>query len=56
MDPQLDRIKIEVSAGKAPSFVIYEDGMPRFQNRVCFPAIEELKRKILDEGLSLIHI
>ena len=29
-DLQLDRIKTEVLAGKAPGFVIHEDGMPRF--------------------------
>ena len=42
-DTQLDRIKAEVLVGKAPSFVIHEDGTLRFQNRVCIPAIEELK-------------
>jgi len=49
-DLQLDRIKAEVPTGKAPGFVIHEDGALRFQNRVCVPTIEEFKRKILDEG------
>jgi len=50
MDSQLDMIKIEVLAGKAPGFVIHEDGMLWFQNWVCVPAIVEIERKIRDEG------
>ena len=38
--------------GDQPSFVIHEDGMLRFQNRVCILAIEELKKKMLDEGTT----
>ena len=45
----MDRIKTEVSTGKAHGFVIHEDMMLRFQNRICVPTIEELKRKILDK-------
>ena len=54
-DPQLDRIKTKVLVGKTPRFVIHEDGMLRFQNRVRVPPIEELKRKILDEGHNTPH-
>ena len=32
--PQLDRIKTKVSIGKAPGFMIHEDGMLRFLNWV----------------------
>jgi len=35
--------------------VIHEDGMLTFQNRVYIPAIEELKRKILDKGHNTPH-
>jgi len=49
-DLQLEKIKVEVRAGKAPDFMIHEDGTIRFQNRVCVPNVEELKNKILDEG------
>jgi len=51
----LDRIKIEVLEEKALGFVIHEDGMLRLQNRVCIPAMKELKSKILDEGHNTPH-
>jgi len=54
-DPQLDKIRTEVLARKAPSFMIYEDGTLRFQNWVCVLAIEELRKKILDEGHNTPH-
>ena len=40
MDPQLERIREEILVGKAPEFVIHEDGTIRFHNRVCAPAVE----------------
>jgi len=39
----------------APGFVIDEDGMLRFQNQVCVPIIEELKKKTVDEGHDTPH-
>ena len=48
-------IKTEVAAGKAPGFVIHEDGTLRFQNRIRITTIEELKSKILDEGYNTPH-
>jgi len=51
----LDRIKVKASSGKVPGFVIHEDEMLMFQNRVCIPIREELKRKILDEGHNTPH-
>jgi len=41
--------------GKAPGFVIHEDGIIQFHNRVCIPAVEALKKKILDEGHNTPH-
>jgi len=41
--------------GKAPRFVIYEDGTIRFHNQVCVPAVAELKKKILHEGHNNPH-
>ena len=38
-----------------PGFVIHEDGTIRFHNRVCVPAVESLKKKILDEGHNTPH-
>jgi len=51
----LDRIRNKVLAGKKPGFVIHEDGMLRFKNWVYALAIEELKKKILDEGPNTPH-
>jgi len=59
MDPQLERIREEILVGKAPQFVIHEDGTIRFHNQVYVPTIEELKKKILDEGYDtpyLVHL
>jgi len=41
--------------GKAPGFVIHEDGTIRFHNWVCAPTVEALKKKILDEGHNTLH-
>jgi len=49
-DPQLEWIREEILVRKAPGFIIHEDGTIRFRNWVCVPAIEALKKKILDEG------
>jgi len=35
--------------------VIHKDDIIRFHNRVCVPAAEELKKKILDEGHNTPH-
>ena len=35
---------------KGLRFVIHENSTIRFHNRVCDSAVEELKKKILDEG------
>jgi len=54
-DPQLERIREEILVGKAPGFVIHEDGTIRFHNHVCVPAVEAPKKKILDEGHNTPH-
>jgi len=43
-------------AEKAPGFIIHEDGTTRFHNRVCVPAVEALKKKILDEAHNTPHL
>ena len=55
IDPQPERLREEILVGKAPKFVIHEDGTTRFNNRVCVPAVEELKKRILDEGHNTPH-
>jgi len=44
-----------MSIGNTPGFVIHKDGTLSFQNQVCIPVIEELKRKILGEGHNTPH-
>ena len=44
------RISEEILVGKAPGFVIHDNGTIRLHNRVRVPAVEEPKKKILDEG------
>ena len=54
-DPQLKWIREEILVGKAPGFVIYEDGTIWFHDPVCVPIVEALKKKILDEGHNTPH-
>jgi len=54
-DPELEWIREEVLSGKAPGFVIHEDDTIRFHNWVCGLAVEELKKKIFDEGHNTPH-
>jgi len=56
IDPQLERIRKEILVGKAPGFVIHEDGTIRFHNKLCVPAVEALKKKIRDEGHNTPHL
>ena len=49
MDPQLEQIREEILVGKAPGFVIHDDGTIRFHNRVCVSIVDALKKKILDK-------
>jgi len=55
MDLQLEQIRKELLVGKAPRFVIHEDGTIRFHNWVCVPTVEEPKKKILDKGHNILH-
>jgi len=41
--------------GKAPRSVIQEDDTIRLHNRVYIPAVEELKKKIMDERHNTLH-
>jgi len=54
-DPRLERIRKEILVGKALGCVIYEDDTMRFHNRLCIPTVEELKKKLLDEGHNALH-
>jgi len=55
-DQQLQRIKAKVLAGKALGFIIHEDRMSRFQNRMCVLAMGELNKKIRDTTAQTLYI
>ena len=55
MDPQLERIRKDMLVGKAPGFMIHKDGTIKFHTQVCVLAVEELKKKIMDEGHNTPH-
>jgi len=57
-DPELQRIKQNIEKEKSPGFIIHEDGTLRFQNHLCVPRDEELRKQILEEAHSthcLVH-
>ncbi|KAL5564092.1 hypothetical protein UlMin_027256 [Ulmus minor] len=50
LDPSLFKIKKEVLEGKHTDFEVYADGVLGFKGRLCVPADEELKQKIMHEA------
>jgi len=55
LHPQLEWIREEIWVRKAPGFLIHKDGTTQFHSQVCVPAVEALKRKILEEGHNTPH-
>ena len=49
-DPKLQRIKQNLGKRKSHEFVVHEDGTLQFQNRLCVPQNEELRKQILEEA------
>jgi len=49
-DAKLEKLRCNVAQGKLPGFIIHVDGTLRFQNKLCMPHKEELKRWILEEA------
>jgi len=49
-DAELEKLRFIVAHEKSPGFVIYEDEILRFQNRLCVPNKEELTGKILEDA------
>jgi len=47
---KLEKFRCNVAQGKSPGFIIHKFGTLRFQNRLCVPNNEELKRTILEEA------
>ena len=48
--PSIEGIKRKVSLGKASEFIIDEQGILWYGERLCVPNIEDLKQQILAEG------
>ena len=49
-DSEMDRIKENIRKGKAPGFYEDDQGIVRFQGRVCIPQKSGLSAKILSEA------
>ena len=47
LDPSLVRIKKELLEGKCEGFSVSDDGVLKFNGRLCVPKDEELRKKIL---------
>jgi len=50
LDASLNRIREQLGSDEARDFVVGEDGILRFQGRVCVPDDVEVKKLILEEG------
>jgi hypothetical protein len=49
-DEEINRIKERASEGRALGFGVAPDGLFRYQNRVCVPNNEEIRKLILEEA------
>ena len=49
-DPELEGIKQNLEKGKSPGFIVHEDRTLRFQNRLCVPKNEGLRKQISEEA------
>ena len=47
--PSIEGIKKKVSLGKASEFVVDDEGILWYEDRLCVPNIEGLKQQILTE-------
>ena len=57
-DPELQRVKQNLENGKSPGFVIHKAGTLQFQNRLCVPKNEGLRKQIFEEAHNtryLVH-
>ena len=50
LDVSLNRVKEQLGSDEARDFALGDDGIMRFQGRVCVPNDVEVKRLILEEG------
>jgi hypothetical protein len=49
-DDSLFRIRIKVEQSKAGGFVIGDDDVLRYENRLCVPDVDNLKRELMVEA------
>ena len=52
MDAILNRVREQLGSDEAREFAMGDDGILRFQGRVCIPDDTKVKRLILEEGLK----
>ena len=50
MDASLNKVREQLGSDEARDFALGDDGILRFQGRVCIPNDVEVKRLILEEG------
>jgi hypothetical protein len=55
-DEQLCKIWDELEFGRAPSFVVYKDGVLRFGFKVCVSKVDDLKWDVMVEVHQTIYI
>jgi len=54
-DPEMERIKVNISKGKVPGFYKDDQGTIRFQGRVCVPQKSGLSAKIPSEAHNTMY-
>ena len=50
MDAHLNRVREQLGSEEAKDFALGNDGILRFQGRLCIPDDAKVKRLILEEG------
>jgi len=50
LDASLNRVREQLGSDEAKDFALSDDGILRFNSRVCIPDDAEVKRLILEEG------
>ena len=50
MDASLNRVREQLGSDEAKDFALSDDGILRFQGRICVPNDVEVRKLILEEG------
>ncbi|WMV41393.1 hypothetical protein MTR67_034778 [Solanum verrucosum] len=54
-DPFLLELKVNVHKQKVMAFELGEEGVLKYQGRLCVPKVDELQERIIEETHSSIH-